>query len=370
MIEEYYSQIQVIVWVLLLVTGNYLLFGKVPDKTVIDVYRKSRKIMGFAFLVYCVQFFLQWKFSVRDEFPQAASALNITFFYLASVLLGFSFISLLDRKYLSRKRVVIDLSVCAVVAVMVWGSIVFMSYTVSFWVLMLAALWLFIYVAHISLIFFRTYYNVVKKIKNYHSDNVDIFIQWMSKSVFLAIIMGLLCSTMAFAPKWMITIYLIASIPFFFYIFCCFIDYLVYYEEVEDAIVNELPVTTDENLSTESETEKSLKLQLLKEHLQVWIENKGYLQPKINLTELARKMGSNRSYLSDYINSNYSCSFYQWIARLRIEDTKKLLLEEPDLPILLVAERMGFSSGSHLTRLFTQQEQQSPVSWRKEHTGK
>lgn len=368
MIEEYYRTIQLIVWVLLLITGSYLLIGKVSNKPIFKSYRRSRKIMGLAFLVYCAQFFLQWKFNVRDNFPLIASAMNVTFFYLASVMLGFSFISLLDDNYINRKRVIVDLSVCAVVIALVWGSICYLPNTISLWVLMLAAIWLFVYVARISLIFYRTYRASIIKIQNYYSDKVDNFIRWMSKSVFFAILMGLSCSTMAFAPKWMITIYLAASIPFFYYIFCCFIDYLVNLEEVETATTEELLPTTDENLHAGSETEKSLRLQLLEKKLQTWIADKGYLQPQINMGNLAKQMETNRSYLSDYINSNYSCSFYQWIARLRIEDAKELLIDEPNLPIVQVAERMGFSSGSHFTRLFTEQEHQKPISWREKHS--
>lgn len=364
MIENYYSNIQFAVCVLLLATGSHLLIGKVPGNSIFDTYRKSRKIMGLAFLVYCMQFFIQWKFNVRDAFPLTASALNITFFYLSTIMVGFSFISLLNEKYISRKRTVTQLSLWAVTSTAVWFSVAFLPRSVSIWVLILAAGWLFVYVGHLSWIFFKTYRSAVQKIQNYHSDDVDGFIRWISKSVFFAIAMGLLCSVMAFAPKWMITIYLAVSIPFFYYIFVCFLDYLIHYEMVDDAI--------DEDSETETsnvQADKTLTHGQIEEKLQDWISAKGYLQPKINMGEIAQQIGSNRSYLSGFINTQYGCTYYKWIALLRLQEAKKLLIDQPELTIPQIAERAGFSSNTHFTTLFTKKEGLPPAQWREKYIG-
>lgn len=316
--------------------------------------------MGGAFLIYCVQFFIQWRFNVRDDFPLVASALNITFFYLSAIMVGFSFISLLNEKYLNRKRAIADLSLWAVVNILIWLSITFLPKSISMWVLIVAALIFFVYVANISWIFFKTYRSAVRKIQNYHSEEVDSFIRWISKSVFFAIVMGLICSVMAFAPKWLITLYLACSIPFFYYIFICFLDYLIYYETVDDAII-------DESETTNEPTDKLWAYQHLEEQLQEWIYAKNYLQPKINMGELAKQIGSNRSYLSNYINSQYSCTYYEWIAQLRLREAKKLLIDEPNITTAQIAERVGFSSNSHFTTLFTEKEGISPAKWREKN---
>ncbi len=318
--------------------------------------------MGIAFLIYCVQFFLQWKFNARDDFPLVASALNITLFYLAAIMLEFSFISLLNEKYLNRRRVIADLSLWSITSMAVWSSVAFLPESISMWVLILAAVWFFVYVARISWIFFKTYRSAVHKIQNYYSEEESGFIRWISKSVFFAIVMGLLCSVMAFAPKWVITLYLFASIPFFYYIFVCFLNYLVHYETVDSAI-------EEETETLNGQPDKLFVHQQLEKNLQEWILAKGYLQPKINMGELAKQIGSNRSYLSGYINSKYSCTYYEWIARLRIEEAKKLLIDQPELTMAQIAERTGFSSGSHFTTLFTEKENLPPAKWREKYTG-
>ena len=366
------------VWTLLLVTGSYLLFGKVPESLTSKPYHQSRRMMGVTFFIFGVQFFLQWKFNARDAFPLAASALNITIFYLASVTMGLSFISLLNERYLNRKRVIRELTVCLTVAATVWGAIFFLPETFAFGVLIAAAIWLFIYVGHLSWVFYRTYLASIENLQNYYSDEVDSFIRWMSKSVFLAILMGLICSTMAFAPKWMICLYLISSIPFFYYIFSCFLDYMIDFETVEEGMTEEEPadeVATSESLdkaesAIESEDDKLRKLQILEEYIQAWVADKGYLRHKVTMGELAKQMNTNRSYLSGYINSKYACTFRKWISDLRIEESKTLLLEDTEVTVAQVADQMGFSTSSHFITLFTEKEKLSPAKWREENAKK
>lgn len=360
-IEEYYSQLQFAVWVQLLITGSYLLIGMVPDNPIFKSYRKSRKIMGIAFFVYCLQFFLQWKFDAREHYPMVASGLNISFFYLATILLGFSFISLLKEKYFTTSRVIWAIMIWAMVSTIVWVSIFFLSEEISKWILIASALWLFIYVCHISWVFFGAYRNAVRKIQNYYSEDVDTFISWISKSVFCAIFMGLLCSGMAFAPKWLITIYLACSIPFFYYIFIRFIDYLVNYETVENAIDEESDLLSDEEIEIDHINKQ------MDANIQEWIQQKEFHRPKINLGDLAKQLNSNRSYLSNYINSNYSCTYYEWIRGLRIDEAKILLLKEPSLTITQIAQMVGFSSISHFTSSFTEKENITPTAYRNEN---
>jgi hypothetical protein len=50
--------------------------------------------------------------------------------------------------------------------------------------------------------------------------------------------------------------------------------------------------------------------------LDAWIEKeKPYLNPDFQLMDLRQVLPLNRSYLSRFINSEYGCSFYQWVNR-------------------------------------------------------
>lgn len=75
-----------------------------------------------------------------------------------------------------------------------------------------------------------------------------------------------------------------------------------------------------------------------------------YLRHDLKLTDLAKEVGTCRTYLSSYLNNNLQISFSDYINRQRIDYAKDLLLKHPDLSTDEVAERSGFSSVSTYKR--------------------
>jgi AraC-like DNA-binding protein len=99
--------------------------------------------------------------------------------------------------------------------------------------------------------------------------------------------------------------------------------------------------------------------------LEAWLEKeKPYCNPDFQLTDLRQVLPMNRSYLSRFIKSAYGRSFYQWVNGLRIEQAKRLMVEQPDLKIQDVAERCGFSSRSVFTQVFTRETGVAPSDWK------
>ena len=99
--------------------------------------------------------------------------------------------------------------------------------------------------------------------------------------------------------------------------------------------------------------------------LEAWLEKeKPYLNPDFQLSDLRQVLPLNRSYLSRFINSAYGCSFYQWVNGLRIEEAKRLMIEQPELKIQDVAELCGFSNQKVLWRTFVNETGMSPSEWK------
>lgn len=78
---------------------------------------------------------------------------------------------------------------------------------------------------------------------------------------------------------------------------------------------------------------------------------------------LSMELRTNRTYLSEYINTTYNKSFRDWITDLRIEYAKRLMSQKPQLKIQEIAELSGFLSTSHFNRTFREKEGCSPVKW-------
>ena len=87
-----------------------------------------------------------------------------------------------------------------------------------------------------------------------------------------------------------------------------------------------------------------------RKRLEDWLAaKKPFLNPDFQLMDLQQVLLLNRTYLSQLINTEYDCSFYQWVNSLRVEEAKKQLTEHPGSKIQDVAEHCGFSS----RRVFT-----------------
>ena len=98
--------------------------------------------------------------------------------------------------------------------------------------------------------------------------------------------------------------------------------------------------------------------------LGAWLEKeKPFCNPDFQLMDLRQVLPMNRTYLSQFINREYACSFYQWVKSLRIEEAKRLMTEQPELKMQDIAERCGFSSRSVFSKIFTRETGITPSKW-------
>lgn len=101
-----------------------------------------------------------------------------------------------------------------------------------------------------------------------------------------------------------------------------------------------------------------------REKLEAWMEQeKPYLNPGFKLIDLQGVLPLNRTYLSQFIHTEYGCSFYQFVNRYRIEEAKRLKREAPDMKIGEVSARCGFSSPTVFSRVFTELVGVTPREW-------
>jgi len=116
--------------------------------------------------------------------------------------------------------------------------------------------------------------------------------------------------------------------------------------------------------ATEEPEEENPANTVYRANLEEWLEKeKPYLNPDFQLTDLRQVLPLNRTYLSQLINNEYGCSFYQWVNDLRIEEAKRMMTEEPDLKFQDVADRCGFSSRTAFTRAFIRHTGVTPSEW-------
>lgn len=80
-------------------------------------------------------------------------------------------------------------------------------------------------------------------------------------------------------------------------------------------------------------------------------KEKAFLNPHLTLSELARRVGTNRTYLSNYLNNELKVSFFDYVNAYRLEHLHNLLLTT-NYTLEVLAECSGFRSLSTLRRRF------------------
>lgn len=100
-----------------------------------------------------------------------------------------------------------------------------------------------------------------------------------------------------------------------------------------------------------------------------WIgrADKPYLKDSITIMQVADQMGLNTRLLSNYINNVKGKNFNAWINFLKVEETKRVLLEDRSRPLGEIAYEMGFTDSASLSKIFKSIEGIPPSVYRQRH---
>ena len=121
---------------------------------VYDVYYRSRWLVAVNYAIFGIGFLLHAYFVLRTAWPEAASALTVSYFHSGGVLFGWSHISLMRPDYLSKKRMACDLAILFIGVVVYWT-------VMQDWVFAI----FFVHASFIAFMFYRTYFQVRRSIK-------------------------------------------------------------------------------------------------------------------------------------------------------------------------------------------------------------
>ncbi len=100
--------------------------------------------------------------------------------------------------------------------------------------------------------------------------------------------------------------------------------------------------------------------------IEQWIVRKGWKE-EASLQHVADSLGILKEDLSLYFRRKYRKCFLQWRKETRINDAKRRLLEEKDIPTALIGEEVGISDKSNFKRQFREITGMTPAQWRLKH---
>ena len=88
-----------------------------------------------------------------------------------------------------------------------------------------------------------------------------------------------------------------------------------------------------------------------------------FLQPQLTITDVADRMGTNKTYISRLVNNSYHMPFPDLINALRVDYTQRYLINHHNATQVEVAKACGFSSASALNNTFKKVTGMTPKIW-------
>ena len=222
----------------------------------------------------------------------------------------------------------------------------------------------------IAILTLRSTHNFNEYIKMNYSYTETISISWLRTVVFLLLVLMLVFSVVIW-KGWILgeSLYYLSSIMVFTYIYLRTMrHHIISVPDMLNPFTND--TGKEDNFRLPNETSAAETAQFAVKLQRLMEEQRIYLNPLLTLREVASKVGTNRTYLSEYLNRELKTKFYDYINSYRIREAEKLLLENKDAKIEDIAEQCGFNSLSTFLRSFEKTNGTTPAKFRASHTTK
>ena len=334
-------------------------------------YRQSKRMLALAFGSMAVNL-AAWRVLTTGnwaEFNYAIACIDIILFYLEELLLCYSFCHILNNSFLTRRRMAKDgVQMVAAAALVLLPLIPRLAGARS--VMLSVALVVMVEnIVELALLFYKQYRLNGELLDNYFSTDMHRFVRWTSTSIILLIVSWVFALVTMFTDvyvNWLFQIYMVSLNLF---IALNFINFAPVYGDIARAYQPDASAPGGDSCPSApggaSASADGSDCDTLAKRIGAWVESKSYVGVQFTIDELALALGTNKNYLSYFINERFGMNFSAWVSSLRVEEAKRLMVADSDRKLEDIAYQVGFSSPSYFSKVFSFHEGVSPTVWRK-----
>ena len=362
------------------ILGALLLLIKVPSSEYSGKLAKTKNTIAVCYLVCFMLFYTCLKFSGIEDYEVFSSMMMFVVTALSSAVLSFSLINLLDSNYTENDRFYLNVGFVIVL------SVLFMR---SFWweagwkrTLVHAAyiFWFLIQCGTHILAFRRAYRQSHEKIVAYYDEEEDQKLHWIHFCYVIMMLTQMFILVYRLFPTGVMKVYNVWYSLFLLYFAANLISFLGSHKLMLDAFayktlsmqeVNNVIARTIKRKQTKSgeSSEEELagaeaEIRKLEHSLDKWVKQKKFCEYDKSRDEVAKELNTTREFLHMYFSTRKGMDFKTWRTELRVNEAKKLLLDNKDLSTNVVGEMAGFSDRSNFHKQFVKLVGCSPKQWR------
>ena len=396
-LERNFTYLVTMTSIIYCILGLVLIFFKSPKSDVYAPYRKSKWMLAAGMWMTSINIWI-WLATFTGLWTREnewVTSFDTILFYLIGVCYTFSFGSLTDYTYISRHRCMITAIKFGVTASIALIAMIDALAAYRQFLLIVALMGIIELCARHLIFFNRSYLQRNELIANYFSSDKKSDIRWLYIShwlLYILLALGVVSITSGAVINWLLQFYVVAVNV---YITVNFINYAKEYETLRLATTEEMIAVMDktqsnnlghverkkkeeeeaegEEVTATSRTKKTYKedfRNILRPRIAAWVKAKAYTHEQFTLEELASRLYTNKTYLSTFIKDEYDMNFSGWVASLRIDEAKRIMMKEPEKRLQEVAFECGFSSLAYFSSVFSKSEGISPSAWQREFSRK
>lgn len=108
----------------------------------------------------------------------------------------------------------------------------------------------------------------------------------------------------------------------------------------------------------------------IQQRLDEWCAAMGYKDGGVNLLSLSHTIQISKDELTLFFDQSLKTTFRIWLSDIRFAAAKKMMIANPDYSNDIISSECGFTSRTHLYRIFKAREACTPTVWRERYLAK
>lgn len=354
-----------------------LMLIKVPATEYSKNITNAKTTIAVSFIVCAfMMVFTLNKYSEVWEYERFSSLTMLIAVSFSSLAMSYSMINLLDDKMISSNTFIVNIFLIASSSILLL-EMATGTEKILYNISLAASLLLFASQSIFYIIMFDKAYKKSQKTLNaYYDDEEEHKIRWIRFCYIIAMLTDLCLLVYMMIPTSFMKIYIAWYVLFMLYFTANFISFIGSHKMILDAFAhktlsgqNLFPPKNKREKALKEDTEYDRKqmekaFKAIQKNLAQWVADKKYREYDKSREEIAAELNTTKELLQLYFMTNIGQDFRSWRTELRINDAKRMLLEDKGTSIQLVGELCGFSDRSNFHTQFTRLTGCSPKKWR------
>ena len=363
------------------ILGALLFLIKAPNTEYARKVVKTKNTIATCYLVCSILFFVCLKYSEIPQYEAFSSMMMLVVTVLSSAVLSFSLINLLDESYIEDDKCYLNIGLVIVL------SVIFMK---SFWWepglkraavhIVYIVFFLLQCIGHI-IAYRKLYREGKRKLEQYYDEEEDHKLRWIHFCYVMMMLTQMFILVYRTFPTGVMKVYNVWYSLFLLYFAANFISFLGSHKMTLDAFAYKAlsgqdiaqalkkgrgrkkktdDIEDKDDLSVSNETE----FKRLERNLDKWVKQKKFSEYDKSREEVAQELNTTKELLHMYFTTRKGMDFKTWRTELRVQEAKRLLLENKELSINVIGEIAGFSDRSNFHRQFVKLVGCTPREWR------